>query len=253
MHTLEGHIGTVIAAAFSPDDKLLASGSADQTVRLWDTETGALLQVLRIKYAVASVAFSPGGELLACACGYGYSSSCDDFYLWETATGIPVRELKGHRGPVLSLCFFSGNLLATTCADCKIRVWDWTKGLLIRTLEGHTHYNINSVSYVPGGLLASVSDDKSLRLWDPWTGETLWIATHPCEVLLVSSSECGLLATASKDCIVRLWNPQTGVLTHTLDFELGDITYLAFSPSGLLAVGSSSKSLQLWDPKKKRD
>ncbi len=100
LRTLEGHQQVVTSLAFDPLGGILASGSSDHTVKLWETRSGKLLHTLGGHQRwVCSVAFDPQGETLA-------SGSADNSVkLWDARDGKLLRTLKGHQGTVVSVAF----------------------------------------------------------------------------------------------------------------------------------------------------
>ncbi|KAF7712143.1 Uncharacterized protein PECH_004203, partial [Penicillium ucsense] len=246
LEALRGHTESVSSVAFSCDGRLLASGSSDQTVRLWDTATGTLLQILSAHLGpIQSVAFSHDGRLLA--------SGSDDHTvrLWDTATGALQRTYKGHSQVVHSVAFSpNGQLLASSSSDKTILLWDIAKGTLQHTLKGHSGV-VYSVGFSPDGrLLASGSGDKTVCLWDPATGALQQTLTgHSDWVLSVDFSPDGrLLASgAYNDKMVRFWETATGMLQRTLQGHLGPVFSVAFSPDGQLLASGSGKTVCLWN------
>jgi WD40 repeat protein len=114
-----GHENTVTTAAFSPDSRLLASGSSDRTLRLWPIDGGECRVLPGHTDVIYTVAFHPSGTRLASAARDGV------VWLWDVARGEEVARLRGHGGFVMSLAFSKdGATLASGSGDATIRLWD---------------------------------------------------------------------------------------------------------------------------------
>ncbi len=248
---LHGHTANVRSVVFSPDGSILASGSKDKTIRLWDTVThqplGNPLQGHTDR--VTQIAFSPDGKILA-------SSSRDNtIRLWDVesrqALGDP---LVGHTDRVNSLAFSpDGTTLVSGSHDKSLILWDVNNGQAIGTPLSAHKGAINSVVFNPNGkIVASGGRDNSIIVWDvnkrqplgpPLRSHTGWINA------LAFSPDGRFLASGSSDSNIRLWDVSTAK-PQGLPFtgHPTSITSLAFSPDGtMLASGSEDDTIILWN------
>ena len=114
--TLKGHSYSVNSVAFSPDGSRIASGSGDQTVRIWDAKTGVHLTTLKShSYSVNSVAFSPDGSHIAS------SSSDKTVQIWDTMTGLCISTIKHSSCVPLSTLFPAESINITSHEQSGVR------------------------------------------------------------------------------------------------------------------------------------
>jgi len=249
---LPGHEWPVTSVSYSPDGARIASGSRDNTVRVWDARSGAELAVLRgHEEMVASVSYSPDGARIA--------SGSDDntVRVWDARSGAELAVLRGHENHVTSVSHSpDGSQIASGSWDNTVRVWDARSGAELAALRGHEGW-VTSVSYSPDGArIASGSDDKTVRVWDARSGAELAVLRgHEREVESVSYSPDGArIASGSgasyghMDNTVRVWDARSGAELAVLRGHESQVTSVSYSPDGArIASGSEDNTVRVWN------
>lgn len=243
-----GHTGDINDVAYSPKGDLIASASADGTVKLWQPD-GQLRHTLESDpRGINQVRFSPNGEVLA------VGGTSGTIALWHPQTGASLATLTAI-DRVTSLAFSpSGQGLAVGTIDGTIQLWqiDGTSsqaiGTLGHTLPGHRAM-VRSLAFSPDGqTLASTSADTTIKLWNSTTGQlTRTLEGHTATVTEVVFSPDGeTLASSSSDKTLKLWS-RAGDLRQTIIGHRAPVTSLRFSPQGDRLVSTSEdRELRFW-------
>ncbi|MBV8891216.1 MAG: GAF domain-containing protein, partial [Acidobacteria bacterium] len=239
---LKGHSSWVTTMAFSPDGERLASGSWDQTLKLWQLSSGEQLSASKMA-EIQALAFSRDGHWLA------IENSADTVVLRDALTGREIRTLPSSKplrplgtNWIYSIAFSpDGRWLATALDDKTVRLWDIDTGRGVRDFVASRH-SITYIAFSPDGrLLASGDGDKTIRIWNTADGRELQkLSGHRKTVYSVAFSPNGsLLASASGDKTVRLWDVERGREIRLLSGHKDVVSSLAFSPDGRWLVSGS--------------
>jgi WD40 repeat protein len=242
--TLLGHEESVYSISFSPDGKVLASASHDQTIKLWHLSTRKEFRTLTGNLWVYDVAFSHDGQLLASANGD------HTVKLWEVHSCNELKTLEAHTGNVAAVVFVPNTQMVISGSwDYTIKIWNTKTGNRIRTLNGHTSL-VNCLAISPNGhALASGSHDQSIKLWSLKSGQEMLVLNgHESSVNTIAfSPDSEMLASASDDRTIKMWNLKTGQIVHSFDGFLSAINSVCFSPDGkYLASAGDDKSIKIW-------
>ncbi len=239
-NSLERHTDKVFSISFSPDGKILASASADNTIKLWSLDGKLLRTLTGHTDRVFSVSFSPDGKTIA-------SGSQDQTIKLWGLDGTLLKSIKAHNDIIYRANFSpDGKLIASASRDQTIKLWR-LDGTLLKSIKAHND-EIKSVSFSPDGkLIASASGDQTIKLWrlDGTLVET--ITGHSDTVYEATFSPDGkLIASASGDETIKLWRLD-GSLQKTILGHTDRVNSVSFSPDGQRIISASwDRTIKLW-------
>lgn len=234
----------VYSVAFSPDGRLLLTGSADGRARIWAASTGERLSELVGRDIIArEAAFSPDGKLVV-------ASSSNGARIWDAGTGKQLADLIGHTGLINTAAFSpSGKLVVTASYDGTARVWDATTGTAQVVLRGHGSWVVAAAFSLDERLIVTASADATARVWllsgrrmDTLRGHTDYVRAA------AFSPDSRFIATAGYDRTARIWEIGATRAPLVLRGHAGRIASVAYDPSGrLLITASEDHTAKVYD------
>ncbi|TFK66199.1 WD40 repeat-like protein [Pluteus cervinus] len=236
---------------FSPDGHSIVTVSGrfgDDTIRVWDSRTGAeLIEPIQLEvFGVGdlSVGFCPEGRRIV-------SWSDKTIHVWDGETGMKIKAFNGHTSRVHSASLFPGGGRVVSGSGKTLRIWDINTGEMIgEPLTGH-HDSVLCVSVSHGQHIASGSKDTDVRIWDTETRQTTHVLQgHTGSITSISFSADGqYIVSGSSDRTIRIWNVETGeAVGNPLRGHSDGVKSVAFSPDNQRIVSCArDKTIRMWN------
>ena len=242
--TFKGHKGPVYSLAVHPDGSLIATGSDDLLIHLWDPVTGEIRKTLEgHAKAVKYLSFSNDGRYLL-------SAASTEIRVWDLVEGGSKIYSK-HVTHVYNLDFNrdASRFLSTSLKN-KFNEWDRNEAKVIRSFEQHSRTCLVAAYSPDNTKIASGSLDRTIKIWDASSAEVIHnISAHGDNILSIDFSPSGeLLVSASSDKNIKIWNVETGKIHKLLSGHEHAVVYVRFSPDGQFLISASyDKTAKLWE------
>jgi len=245
---VSGHMGWVRCVCVDPANEWYATGSADQTIKIWDLATGRLKLTLTGHIStVRGLAVSDTMPYLF-SCGEDKTVKC-----WDLETNTVVRHYHGHLSGVYCCALHPTlRLLVTGGRDASVRVWDIRTQAAVHVLEGHTNSVMSVSCQAAEPQIVSGSMDSTVRLWDLVAGRTATTLTHHkkgVRSVAMHSTDYGMI-TASADNI-KQWSFPAGTFVTNFSGQNTIVNGVAINPNtptdDIVATVGDNGSIFMWD------
>jgi len=245
--TLTGHTEKINAVAVTADGRRAVSGSADETVKVWDLETGVEVRTLTgHTWTVTAVAVTEDGRRAV-------TGSYDrTLRVWDLETGAEVHTLQGQVAGMTAIkvaVTADGRRAVSSSDDGTVKVWNLATGTEERTLAGHTD-RVAAVAVTADGRIAVTgSHDTTVKVWNLETGaEVRTLTGHSSAVKAVAVAVDGRRAVSgSDDGTVKVWDLETDAVRTLMSHPDLRVGALAMTGDGRRAIVGWGQTLNVWD------
>ena len=284
--TFEGHTEKIVSLIELSSGEL-ASGSYDNTIRIWNINNGNTEKIINEDGRVFALLEFEKNKLLSGTsnntinlwdlnssndkCLYSFNGhelwinclvKCNENYfasasndskikIWDYYKRKLLKTLNGHIDCILSLIILRNNYLCSGSADLTIKIWDWEKGDCKNTLKGHEKW-VKSVFELDNGIIVSGSDDKTIKLWNNYEC-FLTLDAHKHSVRTFCQINKKYFASGSFDCTIKIWEINTWKCVQTLDGHKSNLICVIVLNNkkddncNSIASCSNDRTIKIWE------